>query len=68
VKDAVGSAVDVMQAMGSSICSLLSKVSAYINFLVHSSNREMAAFIYLFISLLIDLWCFAVMERVLYLE
>ncbi|KAJ6816049.1 QWRF motif-containing protein 2-like [Iris pallida] len=26
VKDAVGSAVDVMQAMGSSICSLLSKV------------------------------------------
>lgn len=28
VKDAVGSAVDVMQAMASSICSLLSKVHA----------------------------------------
>lgn len=29
VKDAVGSAVDVMQALGSSICTLLSKVNFY---------------------------------------
>ncbi|KAF8377631.1 hypothetical protein HHK36_031013 [Tetracentron sinense] len=34
VKDVVGSAVDVMQAMASSICSLLSKVKLLLFFLI----------------------------------
>lgn len=45
VKDAVGSAVDVMQAMGSSICSLLSKVegtSSLVSELTKMAAQEQA--------------------------
>ncbi|RVW72403.1 QWRF motif-containing protein 2 [Vitis vinifera] len=41
LKDAVGSAVDVMQAMASSICSLLSKNEIRIKTIVHLQVEEM---------------------------
>lgn len=61
VKDAVSSAVDVMQAMGSSICPLLSKVSSFTNiYLIAPAHREMI-FYFILVFLLKLFFCFVLL-------
>ena len=48
VKDAISSALDIMQAMGSSICSLLSKVNCLYNIHLVTFHQVESNFVFIF--------------------